>query len=248
MAGVHVHYSRNLHSYFLLILVTLDAVLAETCQMLSPCSCKMSDGFVMDLSPVSNTDQSPYFKDVLKQGTTNELYSFNPCSGFTEGTGSCNNVALCQISVSGPIEQYKSLGSQTSASFSMNGDVIDLHYDDGDSGTLSVVHISCDDGTLGVMSPAGSTGGPYEFSLSTNLACKRKSSAISVGTIILIGFVSLVFLYLVLGIVFQKFVRKQSGVYVIPNYELWSSFPRNVKIGILYTVKCGKTGHQFDKI
>ena len=32
---------------------------------------------------------------------------------------------------------------------------------------------------------------------------------------------------------FQKFVRKQSGAYVIPNYELWSSFPRNVKVRLV---------------
>ena len=51
---------------------------------------------------------------------------------------SCSFFQLCQISVSGPIEQYKSLGSQTSASFSMNGDVIDLHYNDGDSGWVLI--------------------------------------------------------------------------------------------------------------
>lgn len=208
----------------------------------------MDDGFVVDLTSVSRNDQTPYFQDVSKPGSSNELYSFNPCSGFTEGTGSCSDVALCLITVSGPIEQYKSLGTQNTASFSMNGDVIDLHYSDGDGGTSSVIHISCKDGTLGNFEPKGSTGGPYEINLSTKLACNNGSSKLSVGTILLIGFVSLLLLYILVGIVIQKLVRKQSGKHVIPNYEFWSNMPGNVKTGIMYTVKCGKTGHHFDKI
>ncbi|XP_052681902.1 uncharacterized protein LOC128162682 [Crassostrea angulata] len=239
---------KNLVRISLIAMTIVNSVTAESCQQLSPCSCKMSDGFVVDLSSISNTDQTPYFQDVLRQGSNNELYSFNACSGFTEGTGSCSNVALCMVSISGPIEQYKSLGSQTSASFSVNGDVIDLHYDDGDSGAISVVHLSCDEGTLGTMDPKGSAGGPYEINISTKLVCRNNSSKISAGSIILIGFASIVFFYIVLGVVIQKVVRKQSGVHLIPNYELWSSVPGNIKVGIMYTVKCGKTGHHFDKI
>ncbi|XP_048755001.2 cation-dependent mannose-6-phosphate receptor-like [Ostrea edulis] len=214
---------------------------------LSPCSCKMDSGFVVDLSSVSNNDNTPYFKDVLKPGSNNEMYSFNPCSGFTEGTGSCSDVALCKISVTGPLEQYISLGSQSTATFSVNGDVIDLHYTDGSSGSTSVVHISCDDGTLGSMEPKGTTGGPNEINLSTKLACETNTK-LSGGTIILIGFVSIIFLYIVVGVVVQRLVRKQRGVQAIPNYVFWSSVTGNIKSGIVYTVKCGKTGQRFDKI
>ncbi|XP_062614522.1 uncharacterized protein LOC134276284 [Saccostrea cucullata] len=122
----------------------------------------MDDGFVVDLTSVSRNDQTPYFQDVPNPGSNNELYSFNPCSGFTEGTGSCSDVTLCLITVSGPIKQYKYLGSKNTSSFSMNDNIIDMYYSDGDGGTSSVVHISCNDGTLGTFfEPKGSTGGPY---------------------------------------------------------------------------------------
>ncbi|XP_062618498.1 uncharacterized protein LOC134280074, partial [Saccostrea cucullata] len=128
------YWRRTIFSLFISIELILNGVIGKSCKKVSPCSCKMDDGFVVDLSSVSRNDQTPYFQDVSSPGSSNELYSFNPCSAFTEGTGSCSEVALCLVTVSGPIEQYKSLGTQNTASFSMNGDVIDLHYSDGDGG------------------------------------------------------------------------------------------------------------------
>lgn len=51
-------------------------------------------------------------------------------------------------------------------------------------------------------------------------------------------FASIVFFYIVLGVVIQKVVRKQSGVHLIPNYELWSSVPGNIKVFLWVNIHC----------
>ena len=57
---------------------------------------------------------------------------------------------------------------------------------------------------------------------------------LSIGSILLIGFFSLVFVYLAFGAVFLKLRRGATGVDVIPNADFWSSTLGLVKDGALF--------------
>jgi hypothetical protein len=74
---------------------------------------------------------------------------------------------------------------------------------------------------------------------------------LSVGSILLIVFFCLLFVYVVGGFIFLKFVRKAEGIEAIPNYSFWGMLPGLIKDGIVFAVnKCRRNddSSRYEKI
>ncbi|CAG5132398.1 unnamed protein product, partial [Candidula unifasciata] len=87
----------------------------------------------------------------------------------------------------------------------------------------------------------------YQFKVESACACKNScikstlpssSSSIGGGTVVIIVFFSLVFLYLTVGSLYGKVVKKANGLEVLPNYEFWVGLPNTLKTGSLCIVRC----------
>jgi hypothetical protein len=64
-------------------------------------------------------------------------------------------------------------------------------------------------------------------------------------------FFCLLFVYVVGGFIFLKFVRKAEGIEAIPNYSFWGMLPGLIKDGIVFAVnKCRRNddSSRYEKI
>ncbi|KAK3108779.1 hypothetical protein FSP39_015610 [Pinctada imbricata] len=186
--------------------------------------------------------------------TDGYFYSYNPCSGFNEG--SCSNVAGCQVS--GDQASQYTIADPTSATFSYDGTNAHVAYSHTDGSGFQRnfdVTLQCDqtaDPPTFVASGEGSTG-QYSATLTSKCACPNvcgsapppqttthspghnggsggvEEGGLTIGSWLCIIFFSVAFLYIVGGIVIQKGVRKANGKEVMPNSSFWLAFPGLVK-------------------
>ncbi|XP_062517613.1 cation-dependent mannose-6-phosphate receptor-like [Corticium candelabrum] len=210
------------------------------------------------------------FKDRVSSSTT---YYYNPCFSFTElaekGDKVCTpkyDVAVCQIQDN---VAYLA-GKESSAVFSGSAKTGDLNiaYSATTSGTtrISVVHLVCNK-NLSLSESAleyvnqkqvSATTTTYNFVLTSRCCCPNlcqhapSSSRLSVGSILLIVFFSLIFVYIIGGLLYLKFVRGASGIELIPNYSFWRLLPSLIKEGVIFLIgKCrgqDTSSSQYDKI
>ncbi|XP_041367035.1 uncharacterized protein LOC121381753 [Gigantopelta aegis] len=227
---------------------------SDNCVKTGPCSCKSSNGTI-DLSPLASTGKPKYMD--LPDASNTWFYSWNPCTPFTEGTGNCDKVAVCQ---SDTASSFWSLGTQDSASFFMDvtkGLQLQYMAEQGDTTRTTFVTLICDTSQEGSVTfdgevPVGSA--LFYFTLRSKYACAGGSGpditvtvSISAGSIMCIIFFVLLFVYFSSGVSYQTFVRKASGREMIPNSGLWCSLPGLIRDGVLFVIRCGKTG-TYDKI
>ncbi|XP_006819098.1 uncharacterized protein LOC102807910 [Saccoglossus kowalevskii] len=231
--------------------VLITDVIAEECKFINSCSCKLSNGGVIDLSPLANTDGTARFANVL--GDDLNTYSYNPCFGFTEESD-CTDVACCQESYM----LYYNCGTQDSASFSMQGNDVTITYKG--TGTVdplertSKVKLICTPGgitdTLHAYGSADFSTN-YDFDLSSKYCCPIDggNGGLSAGSVLCIIAVVLVVVYLIGGILFNKFIRHAEGSDVIPNKQFWAALPALIKDGFLFAISpCRKGSSPYSSI
>ncbi|XP_067649793.1 uncharacterized protein [Haliotis asinina] len=222
---------------------------SEECTKINSCSCKNSKGTI-DLKALGKNDGTAKYPDQA-DGTGTWYYSYNPCNDFSEGSG-CTNVAACQTD---QLTNYFSLGDQTSAKFKddpTNG--LQIEYSaTTDTKRTSYVTLKCDENTESSFTvdgenPPGSA--LYYFTLTSKHCCPNAGpgpkpgdtggGGLSAGSIVVIIFFALAFLYILGGLGFQTFVRKASGREMVPNYNLWSALPGLIRDGFILTFTCGR--------
>lgn len=232
----------------LIFALDVSVVICKDCLLTNQCKCGFDDGSgSVDLTSLGHTDNTPRFKDVY-YSTDLTYYSYNPCGGFNEG--SCSNAAACGINQDK--SQQLQIGDASIAKTSFT-------YDDGagnvqvtyqsDQGVTEVVLVCEQSACEPKFEPQGQVSeGEFLMQLTTICACPGEctasgspkcgsgSSGLGGGSILLIVFFSLLFVYLVVGILFMKFVKKAEGKEVIPNSSFWFAIPRNIKGGFVFVL------------
>jgi len=242
-------YKRRVWIRLLYIVVLIQLGSGESCDRKSTCSCECSGGTI-DLKDLESKD-GPSYKDQPDQTNTYK-YSYNPCKGFTEDAGAsfedhCHDVAACQIIDLGSTFQYYDTGTQDSVEFytaqgsdvgiSVEGEVVVAKYTARDNARQTEVVLVCntdDDQTaFAVVGELPDVAPTYRFVLVSPNCCYVNES-ISAGSIMIIVFFSVIFLYLVGMVIFLKFVKKSSGKDLIPHRQFWTSIPGLAKDGVLF--------------
>lgn len=233
----------------LLIVLSAKLVVSKDCLLKDQCSCQFDDGSgTVDITSLGNTDQTPKFKDVLvDQDQT--YYSYNPCGGFTEGD--CSDAAACAISQDKTQSEQIGDASLAKTSFKFDSGNVQVSYTSG-SGVISLTEVilQCDQSACEPkFEPQGRVSqGNFLMQLTTICACPNEcdksgaakcrsggSSGLGGGSILLIIFFSLLFVYLIVGALIMKFVKKAEGKEVIPNIGFWTAVPSHIKGGIMFT-------------
>lgn len=221
---------------FVLTINYTSLVFAKSCSKNNDCSCTTDGGTVIDLSSLANNDNTPRFPDTPDPVSGSEYYSYNPCNKFTEG--SCADVALCLVQSTGPISQYKSIGTQDSSTFQFDdkGDLTIQYSTDSDK---SIVELICEEGnTGGTFVPLKTEKGTYFFQLKSEYVCINER--ISVGTILCISLAVVLVVYFGFGILIQIFIRKKSGKDIVPNSSFWTALPFLIVDGAKFVKTRGK--------
>ncbi|XP_077979002.1 cation-dependent mannose-6-phosphate receptor-like [Glandiceps talaboti] len=249
-AGIHSSVTRSLLTAFIVVSLCSVNINARTCTKTGVCSCKLDDGNVIDLKAVGLQNNEPRFKDEKSTGD-DYFYSYNPCYPFSE-TSPCTDVAACQKTTDGLGADYYNLGKQESSEFIMQGNDIILQYT-GDEERTSQVKLVCSDSKdeLVAHGETGSGTKIYTFDLKSRHCCPpgALSEALSIGSILCIIALVLVIVYLVGGVLFMKFVKKETGSDLIPNKGFWTELPMLVKDGAKYaTTPCSKSSKAYDEI
>uniref|UniRef100_A0A1I8FT43 Autophagy-related protein 27 n=1 Tax=Macrostomum lignano TaxID=282301 RepID=A0A1I8FT43_9PLAT len=155
----------------------LAAVCAE---QLSSCSCRLTDGQFIDLSPLQSTP-GPAFNYKAADGYT---YQFNPCLPFQCSSGQTDG-AVCQ-------EMLRII-------------YLYLRYLSGDSTRTTTVNLVCDKNSAeSSVSTQGASGNQLTMDLRSRYACPTATDGsngggMSGGDVLLIIFFCLVTVYLLAG-------------------------------------------------
>ncbi|XP_064648431.1 uncharacterized protein LOC135500729 [Lineus longissimus] len=208
-----------------------------TCVTNSPCSCTYDDGSgTVDISSLGNTDGNPRLKDEI--GTADSAkYSYNPCTSFTEHE--CKDVAVCYIINNTERDYYIPAGMQPTAKFGMSGADLDITYTTADD-AKTIVTLKCDKTVTGepkwevLGKPPQATN--MLITMTHNCNCPNACSAgaamaLSIGSILCIILLVGLVVYFGFGALFLFFVKKESGVNVVPNHTFWTGLPGQIQDG-----------------
>ncbi|XP_059174382.1 uncharacterized protein LOC131954619 [Physella acuta] len=217
----------------LLCLVSRGQALAKCEYNAASCSCMTEKG---EISLKSLSKSEPYESDFKAK---NEQYYWEPCQDFTMGT-----VKAGAVQVQVPA-MYYDIGAHVNAGSAVDQDGVPLFYMvavDGQRTTF--VRCICSD-ELSFQFEKEDPQTNYHFTLKAKNCCPGHSdsggsSSLSVGSILVIVFFSLLVCYLLLGIIYQSSIRKASGREIIPNAGLWLAIPGLIKDGVLFSFTCGK--------
>ncbi|XP_065845833.1 uncharacterized protein [Oscarella lobularis] len=230
----------------LLSLLLATGCYGEVCKKEGPCKCRSSKG-VMDLSPLQNgTDSEPIFSQI---SDGKYLYDYSPCADFSNNH--CTDVAVCQVA-GNTSDSWFNCGKATDTSFGISDadQNIYIDYKGGDPQSnisrSSRVICVCDPSTRALIEAFGDGGTlEYDFTLTSKYCCfvsvpQEGGGGISPGSIMLIVFFNLLFVYLFVGILYMKFGTGAQGKEVMPNGNFWFALPGLIKSGIVFTFRCGK--------
>ncbi|KAI8481826.1 hypothetical protein Bbelb_404310 [Branchiostoma belcheri] len=260
MASRKVHLSLYLSA---ITVVMIRPTLAATCQQTGPCSCQMDDGSgTIDLSPLAGSGTPTFSGSATKWPDDNWQYSYNPCVAFDMQM--CYGVAACQVKSDMSGESYD-IGSQDGATFSMDGNNVAITYNAYDYQRHTIVKLVCSSSTSFTVDgedPDAQTS--FYFTLESPECCVSGPGpgpdptgpgpnpdptitiSISVGSIMCIIFFPTVCIYIVAGVLINKYAREREGRDVFPHLEFWGSLPGLIKDGFLFvfaSMPCRKQGY-----
>eukprot|EP00794_Sanderia_malayensis_P003091 gene3091-3557_t len=222
------------------------------CHPMDQCSCKMDDGKILSLWDIdSRSNTKPRF-EVTSASTSSIKYEFNPCTGFSIANSKCKDALLCQT-VTGPSSQSVSTvlalaKSTPTVAYDENEKKYSFRYVAPDLVTETLLFLSCEKTltTPRLSQVSKIAQGPYLTTLVTKCACpgtcsyspngstSSGSKKLSTGSILCITLLVLVVVYLVGGVIFNKFHLQKEGSDVIPNKSFWTSLPPLAKDGFVF--------------
>jgi hypothetical protein len=246
--------SNHSHLFFLLFVICCASFIhfvasqSTFCEKINPCRCRrQSDGYEINLESLSPKDGSSAFSDYDPHATTTK-YIWNPCFSLTECLGEKDS-SLCQLMTSILKQQFQ-IGTLATAVFkppTTIGSEARIEYTSisQKDGKLrkSYVDLQCDK-TSGAVDEFTSKGeNPelvYGFNFRSKVACFQPGQGgggdggWSLGDWLLLIFFLAIILYLILGITFNIFYKKSSGVEIVPNVYVWIVVPGLIKEGALF--------------
>ncbi|XP_057293144.1 uncharacterized protein LOC130621810 [Hydractinia symbiolongicarpus] len=227
----------------------------RTCDPSDHCSCKWSDtGKIVSLWGIDGHN-SIKFKDKGFQGSDYQL-DYNPCTPFTEEKQGaqekgCIDCLSCQHNTDKSL--YYSAGTAKGFSTKFDGSNLNFLYAGDPTPDKYIrytkVKLICDPkASEPQMSQPIETKEPdqssstFSFTLTSECACdgackqsSKNPGNVSVGTILVILFFVLLFVYFVGGFLFLKFYKHNEGTETIPQYEFWKDLPAKIKDGFIFT-------------
>ncbi|CAL1535582.1 unnamed protein product [Lymnaea stagnalis] len=244
---------------FITAFVTISCLLnqgrvsALLCEGDGPCRCKYNDGSgTVDISSLGNQDGTARFPDVVSS-FDGSSYAYNPC--FPATLGSCKDAAACKKAG----DDYIEMGEQSTAIWSYTGYYPLVTYTTPDGKKTEVMFLCDATRQVPQLDVIGEViTGTVSMNMWSNCACPNQckrvdplptDSSLTTGSIMVIIFFSMLFVYLIFGLVFN-YTNNKTGKELLPNYGFWSSVHGLIADGfrLVFTCSCGRSKAQYDAI
>jgi len=209
-----------------------------------PCFWTDTTGNHYDLSKLKNANKDYYIPKGTYAKQDWDIW-INVCRSLVNPLCGGDVIACQEWDPTSP-QGHAAMGSASSQVF-QNGVIagqkgVTLQYKNGPDGRETEIDFVCDTGA-GVGNPKYVIENPqhhYTFSWNTQFACPGGAGGIAgglgPGSILLIIVLCLVVVYLVAGVLFNRFKRGMNGIEMIPNVTFWTSIPGLVKDGVMFIV------------
>eukprot|EP00112_Aurelia_sp_Birch-Aquarium-sp1_P002504 Seg1278.4 transcript_id=Seg1278.4/GoldUCD/mRNA.D3Y31 product="Cation-dependent mannose-6-phosphate receptor" protein_id=Seg1278.4/GoldUCD/D3Y31 len=255
----------NENALFLgVLLMAFASVAAEkTCVALDQCSCKMTDGKIISLWDIDKR----YDIGSIVPGYT---FLYRPCTGLKEPNSGCDGALGCQIGASGSSKVAIAKKPQKIDAKYDSGSLSWTFWYTGSYDSSSKKNIrfqlflTCL--STGSKEPtfakAGVLGSVVISTLASKCACpggcsyspKQPSGStankkLSTGSILCIVLVTLIFVYIIAGLVINKYALHKEGSDIIPQKSFWKDVPILVLDGCRFSFsKIKRGGGEYEKI
>ena len=232
----------------IVISVLFDLIRAEACIKIDSCSCRIeSTNFVLNLRPLSNPKR-PSLQALDK--TRGNTYVYNPCDPLPE------YMKIKGVSVWQELNTMKyCAGKEDLVTFEgdLQSNTLNLITECTVLSIKRTTHINivCDPDKPGSLEfVSDHNDGNYFLQLRTLHACINSSSTsgLSAGSVLLLIFFLLLIVSLTAGILVMQFVKRASGVEMVPNLELWKGLPSLIKDGFVFVSKSCRKDTTYSQI
>ncbi|XP_063871337.1 cation-dependent mannose-6-phosphate receptor-like [Scylla paramamosain] len=246
----------------------VGVVLAVTClgsnqalTLTPPCLLKFDNGSSINLMMVAAAPMdAPRFIDVTAENKLDHSkYSYNPCYSYVyppdgEAMACSKDVAVCQASKYG----YSNVGTQSSATFHYHNETGRwmIIYKNYNGNRLTNVFLQCSNNTVDSLHVWGETEkkSMYNMTLISRCACIDGCGypilprGMSLGSFLLLLLLLAIFIYLLVGYVYRRFVIGARGIELFPHLSFWRDFPYLVQDGFFFLIKCGQDDLTYERI
>jgi len=240
------------------LLLALSVFVLEVSSQASGDACKGRVGnFVYDLTGLKDATKGA---DQQTRDAGGNTYYYRPCQVLQEtqcAIASDPSPAVCQKDTR-KIPQFHDCGSMNQVSWSARSQGentgFKIQFKGGEEDRMSDVEFVCDHnanpGTFVTASPAENPTHFYHLIYTTKFACPQggdggdgggggggdggDDGGISGGWIFIIILICLTVVYLVGGVLWNRFRRDLRGLEMIPNYHFWVALPGLVIAGNIY--------------
>ncbi|XP_057293141.1 uncharacterized protein LOC130621806 [Hydractinia symbiolongicarpus] len=233
----------------------VTTVCGVKCTSVGDCACELSDGSgTIDLSPLKKFGNAPLYKNIPDSTNPGIKYDFDPCRQFACGTS--GNTRVCGYVVS----QTLKIGNDISFEYDEKAKIVSFVYSQVDQqiNFKTSVQMHCEQAKTGKGEITDFTEGKQASNFYANLdstyACPVPSThnhpgELSTGTVLCIILLVIIFLYVVIGVIVNKYIRKLEGEEVFLNIKFWKDFPSLVKDGFVFTKnKVCKSKGEYEEI
>eukprot|EP01134_Creolimax_fragrantissima_P002020 CFRG2020T1 len=249
--------------WVLVVLALTQVVCASNVRKATPPLCfpKADDGSAQKDSYGKRYSLAPLIKRgsdaewVAKDNIEHDeyVYTINVCT-FIHSISTARSVKSAVWQTKGNGLEEKNCGIANSDVKFVEDGILTLTYEGGDTCPAgnatrsSTITFYCDPVAPVDSGPAlvkNENDCSFVFIWETPYACglgKGKSSSGKHGKPILITFILIILCYLIGGALFQFFVRKETGLHLIPNYVMWSSLFTTIAAGISAGLKRAGAG------
>jgi len=179
----------------------------------------------------------------MKEGVENAIFYINFCrpTFFVCGTAGKAGVCKDESGFQEPIGTFTGT-TVTALTTGQKGVVYQLATGSNWMNEPATVKIElqCDDTVDGlkIINVINSNGKTYSVQAKTKWACPLDGGAdgLSLGWILIITLTVALFVYLVGGILVNKyFLKKETSIHLLPHLDMWKAAPGLIKDGVVYT-------------
>lgn len=214
------------------------------------CTYKDAKGNEYDFTALTNNEKDYH---IPKGSATNVKWDIylNMCRALVQDICASGSAGCQQWDPSKGVGGRASMGAYAGSTYAAtpsktgtDGYGVTIQYINGDGNRQFEIDLTCDYKT-DIGAPVFTEENPklhYNFQWATKYACPKGSSGggggggLSGGSIFLIILLVGGVVYLVGGILFNKFKRQATGVEIIPNVGFWTSLPGLIKDGVMFIV------------
>jgi len=249
--------------YSITLIIAISVALKFTnglkCVSNGPCGCTLDDGSKkIDPSPmIKAAGKTPMFPGIV--GTEPSYkYDVDLCTQFLCGKAAPTKTNVC-LKVQSIVNM--AIGKDVAYEYDAESDIVTFVYSgfvqSENVQTRITMHCSTTAPGIGTMANVNNDKDSKLFTtaLTSKYACfsdgggGNSSKGLSIGSILCITILVLLIVYLVAGILINKYVRKvEAGESVVPNHSFWSALPGYVKDGCSFTVSKIKGNKEYEQI